>query len=244
MNNAFLSDPKWSPYINQKIQGFSLKQGEEDIVVQNLDNKLQMNIPVNITDVSKRYNHNFTAKRINTHRYQVIPDAPYDRFLVRVHPENGEELNVNLSITYETSSSLYKLSFPTPPDETEIAAPFQKADNYSYIAWKLPSRPIILNLNVTVAKPFSAQEGSGNKSRALLVTYSVAIYAVQCMYWDRNKYEWLDTGCEVRRYFKFNPCRILLMFTLSLQLPKLSHMQLLFSTSENLGRKGYKLWAP
>ena len=222
MNNAFLSDPKWSPYINQKIQGFSLKRDGEDIVVQNLDQKLEMKIPVNITNESQRHNLNFTAKRINKHRYQVIPDAPYDRFLVRVHAENGEALNVNLSITYETSSSLYKLSFP-PLDETEIPAPFQKADTYSYIAWKLPSRPIILNLNVTVAKPFSAQEGSGNKSRALHVTYSVAIYAVQCMYWDRNKYEWLDTGCEVRRYFKFNRCRIILVFTLSLQLPKLSH---------------------
>ena len=223
MNNAFLSDPKWSPYINQKIQGFSLKQDEEDIIVQNLDKKLEMNIPVNIAKVSQQYNLNFTAKRINKHRYQVIPDAPYDRFLVRVNPENGEALNVNLSITYETSSSLYKLSFPTPLDKKEIPAPFQKADNYSYLAWKLPSRPIILNLNVTVAKPFSAQRGSGNKSRAVHVNYSVAIYAVQCMYWDRNKYEWLDTGCEVRRYFKCNRCRILLMFTLSLQLPKLSH---------------------
>ena len=202
MNNAFLSDPKWSPFINPKIQAFTLKrQNDKEISLQNLEKHLEMKIPVELAKVSESYSVNFTDKTIKKHRFQLTPDAPYGPFLVRVKPENGETLNVNLSINYEASSSLEKLTFPVPLDEKKIPALFRKANEFSYIAWKPPSRPIYFDLNVTVTKPFTAQEGSGNKSRAVQVNYTVAIYSVQCMYWDRTKYEWLDTGCKVSKLF-------------------------------------------
>ena len=201
MNNAFLSDPNWSPYINPSVQGFSLKQNNKEIRLQNLQEDLEMNIPVDLTSVSNSYSEDFTANTIKMHRYQVPSGAPYKRLIVHVKPENGQPLQVNFSVNFAASSFLYKLRFPAPFEEDEIPAPFSKVDNYSYIARELPSRPIYFNLNITVTEPFADQEGPENKSRAMHVNYTVAIYSVQCMYWDRKKYEWLDTGCKVRKLF-------------------------------------------
>lgn len=198
MSNAFLSDPKWSPYINTRILGFSLKQNNKEIRLHNLEQDLEMNIPVDLTQVFNNYSAVFTANTIKNHRYQVPPDTPYKRLIVHVKPRNGETLKVNLSINFEASSSLYKLRFPAPLGGEEIPAPFRKVDNFSYIAGELPSSPIYFNLNVTVAEPLTGQEESGGESRAVHVNYTVAIYSVQCRYWDRKRYEWLDTGCKVR----------------------------------------------
>ena len=194
MNNAFLSDPKWSPYINKKIQGFSIKKEEKEIRLQNLEKDLEMNIPVDLAQVSEHHSADFTPHTVKRHRYQMTTDMPYKTMLLRVKPENGEALKVNFSIRFDTSSTSYKLRFPTPVNEDEIPVPFRKADDYSYVFRELPSRPIYSDLNVTI-------EGSGNTSHVVHVNYTVAIYSVQCMYWDRRMYEWLDAGCKVRKRF-------------------------------------------
>ena len=201
MNNTFLSDPKWSPHINKKIQGLSIKKDNKEIRLQNLEKDIEIYIQVDLAVVSEHHSVYFTPHTIKRHRYQMTTDMPYKTMLLRVQPENGAALKVNFSIRFDASSSTYKLRFPTPLNETEMPVPFRKADSYSYVFRDLPSRPLYFDLYVTIDEPTASQEWSGNTSHAVLVNYTVAIYSVQCMYWDRKVYEWLDKGCKVRKRF-------------------------------------------
>ena len=182
MKNPFLSDPRSSPFINPKIQGFSLKQGSEDIRLKNLEEDLEILIPVDL--VSSPFKANFTSGVIKTHRYQIIQEMPYEPMILQVIAENGATLKVNLSVEYEESKKSYNLN----GDITHT--PFHKKDDHSYIAKDLPERPRYLDVMVA---------GPENDSLAVDVNYTVSVYFAQCMYWDRRSYEWRGTGCKVRK---------------------------------------------
>lgn len=199
MDNIFLSDQKNSPYID-RTQGFSLKQGDHEIKIQNLADDLEVNIPTDVKSVSDNYSEEFTPHSNTSHRYQFPPDSPYDPLLVHVKPEHNETLTVLLHISFEDSSSReYKLRFSPTFEDDKVPSPFRKVDSFTYMAWELPARPVYFNLNVKVTGPFADQEGSGNESRAVHVNYTVAIYPTRCMYWGMEKGEWLEEGCKVRK---------------------------------------------
>lgn len=201
MKNIFLSDAKSSPYID-RAQGFALKQGDQEVKIENLAEDLDVNIPTDLASVSEKYSEEFKADTINSHRYQLPPDTPYDPLLVYAKPERNETLTAILHISFEESSYReYKLRFsPTFKDE-DVPLPFRKVDSFTYMAWQLPARPVYFNLTVMVTGPFADGEGSGNKSRAVRVNYTVAIYPVRCMYWGIEEGKWLEEGCKVRKLF-------------------------------------------
>lgn len=205
MNNPFLSDFKWSPYINSDIQGFSLRKNSKEIRLQNLEEDLEIRIPTNLSQASERFSANFTVGTIKKHRFEMIPDMPSKNMMFRVKPENGETLKVNFSLEFEASTSVYKLIFPVPLNQEEIPAPFRRVDSYSYIARELPSKPRYSNLNVTVTEPVASQGGTGNNApRTVHVNYTVTMYYVQCMYVDRRTQEWRDEGCQVGIWLSLN----------------------------------------
>lgn len=182
MTNPFLSDPHSSPFINPKIQGFSLKQKSKDITLENLEEDLEMLIPVNL--VSSRFKANFTSGVIKTHRYQIIQDMPYEPMILQVKAEDGSTLKVSVSLEYEKSAKLYNLN-------GDSKTPFRKNDDdHSFIAEHLPEKP--LYVDVMVARP---EDGSLN----MTVNYTVSVYFAKCMYWDRLSFEWRDRGCKVRK---------------------------------------------
>ncbi|KAL9957104.1 hypothetical protein ACROYT_G038703 [Oculina patagonica] len=197
LKNIFLSDAKSSPYIDQ-AQGFALKQGVHEVKIEDLAEDLEINIPTDLASVSERYSEEFKAGTNHSHRFQLPPDTPYEPLLVYVKPERNETLTTILHISFEASPSReYKLRFsPTFKDE-EVPSPFRKVDSFTYMAWKLPARPVYFNLTVLVTEPFADGEGSGNKSRAVRVNYTVAIYPVRCMYWGMEEGKWLEEGCKV-----------------------------------------------
>ena len=198
MNNPFVSDYKWSPYINSNIQGFSLIKNNREIRLQNLEEDLEVRIPTNLPQASESFSVNFTVGTIKMHRFEMIPDMPNKNMMLRVKPENGETLKVNFSLEFEASASVYKLIFPVPHNQEEIPAPFRGVDSYAYMARELPSKPRFSNLNVTVTEPVTSQGRSGNNaSRTVHVNYTVTMYSVQCMYVDRRTQEWRNEGCQV-----------------------------------------------
>ena len=184
MTNPFLSDPQRSPFISTTIQELSLRQQNEEIKLQNLKEDLEMFIPVDLAQVSSNYSANFTAGTIKTHRYQIPLDMPYEPMIFQLKAENDESLKVNLSIEFDESTILYNLH------EDNIQASFRKIDDHLYIAEHLSSRPHFVNVMVA---------GPGNASRAIHVKYTVTLYFAQCVYWDRERIEWSDTGCKVRK---------------------------------------------
>lgn len=191
MTNPFLSDPHSSPFINPKIQGFSLKQESKDITLENLEEDLEMLIPVNL--VSSRFKANFTSGVIKTHRYQIIQDMPYEPMILQVKAEDGSTLKVSVSLEYEESNKLYNLN-------GDSKTPFRKNDDdHSFIAEHLPEKP--LYVDVMVARP---EDSSLN----MTVNYTVSVYFAKCMYWDRLSFEWRDRGCKVgyKTSRKFTHC--------------------------------------
>ena len=179
MTNPFLSDPRSSPFINPKIQGFSLKEESEDIALQNLQEDLEMLIPVDL--VSSHFKANFTSGAIKTHRYQIIEGMPYEPMILQVEAEDGSTLKVSVSLEYEERKKLYNLN-------NDSKTPFRKNDDHSFIAEHLPEQPRYMD--VMVAGP---EDGSLNGT----VNYTVSVYFAKCMYWDRQRFEWRDTGCKV-----------------------------------------------
>lgn len=181
MTNPFLSDPRSSPFINPKIQGFSLKQESKDITLQNLEEDLEMLIPVDL--VSSPFKANFTRGVIKTHRYQIIQDMPYEPMILQVEAEDGSTLKVSVSLESEKSRKSYNL-------KNDSKTPFRMNDDHSFIAKHLPEKPRYVD--VMVAGP---EDGSLN----VTVNYTVSVYFAKCMYWDRRSFEWRDIGCKVRK---------------------------------------------
>ena len=196
MANIFRSDETSSPYI-KKTQGFSLRQGDNEIRIQNLMADLEVNILTDLDSVSERYSGQFMADTNQSHRFHLPPDYPYVPLLVYVKPDSNVTLTGILHISFEGSSFReYELSFSPTFEDKDVPSPFRRVDSFTYMAWELPSRPVYFNLTVMVTGPFA-----DGKSRAVHVNYTVAIYPTRCRYWDMEENKWLEEGCKVRTMF-------------------------------------------
>ena len=223
MRNVFLSDARNSPYI-QQAQGFALKQGDKEIKIKDLSEDLEVNMQTDLTSISQSYSEKFKADTKYSHRFRLPPDYKYYPLLVYVKPENNKTLTALLNITFEEGSpGEYKLRFsPMSEDKHALSPPFRKVDNFTYIAWDLPSRPVFFNLTVMATGPFPHHEVSDNESRGVQVNYTVAIYSTRCMFWGVEEGKWLEEGCKVR-----NCLEIVLKLSLLLSLSQRTACRLL-----------------